>query len=121
MKEIISHCLVCGLPIEERKKWSNQASAIRYCSDRCRARKHLLKDTTFEDKVLQFFQSNPNKKYTIKDVLTQFAVKDSSHIQDYLMVIRRLILTEKLETDPLLQSTADIKIHSQNKLKIARN
>ncbi|MDP9763731.1 DUF2256 domain-containing protein [Deinococcus enclensis] len=34
-------CPVCGLPLMWRRKWARDWAQVRYCSDRCRARRAL--------------------------------------------------------------------------------
>jgi hypothetical protein len=40
-KEVRAHmadktCLVCGLPMQWRKKWAKNWDDVKYCSERCR-------------------------------------------------------------------------------------
>jgi len=38
------NCLVCNLPFTWRKKWSKVWGEVKYCSERCRRKKHTYKD-----------------------------------------------------------------------------
>ncbi|MBE9171751.1 DUF2256 domain-containing protein [Cyanobium sp. LEGE 06143] len=35
-------CPVCGRPFQWRKKWKDVWEEVRYCSERCRRRRHTI-------------------------------------------------------------------------------
>ncbi|NJM97844.1 MAG: DUF2256 domain-containing protein [Phormidesmis sp. RL_2_1] len=40
----IKRCLVCGKPFTWRKKWAQCWDEVKYCSERCRRRRHQAGD-----------------------------------------------------------------------------
>ncbi len=46
-------CAVCGRTITWRKKWARDWARVRYCSDRCRARRVDDTDRALEDAILR--------------------------------------------------------------------
>lgn len=45
-------CAVCGRTITWRRKWARDWEQVRYCSDRCRARRSQVKDDPLEQQIL---------------------------------------------------------------------
>ena len=85
------HCLSCGRPFSEQKRWEKNWDEVKYCSQKCRTNKW---DKKFKD-LAQFILNNGHlNNHEIEENYFQKKNKNSSEIVK--SVCRRLHLSGEI-------------------------
>ncbi len=91
------NCAKCGRLFEYRKKWANNWSEVKYCSEKCKRSKLTSADTRYEEKILELlYIRSSSSSICPSEVLPVEHKKDKHKMEQVREAARRLVHQNKI-------------------------